>query len=275
MRNVNEAWRAAGYEPSIVFSTEDNLTLQRLVGTGLGLRDRPRAGGRARGGVELRRHLRAGRGRDRTAAHRALLAVGPLALDRRLRVRRHRAEVCAGDLAMLDVTSGGATRLLRDPRGRARRERCRRQARLPAPCAHAASGRLRGSRRRGALQGGRAGLRGAERPREPLALRPLRSRRHGRARVPHRAVHGSRQPRRPARLALRPRSLRLARPRGGRRRADRCGDHARRGRVRREARARPRPGLDLRSLRGQRGRAGHGRLDVPDLPWRGGGAGRS
>jgi DNA-binding transcriptional LysR family regulator len=36
MRNVSEAWRLAGYEPSIVFSTDDNLTLQRLVGTGLG-----------------------------------------------------------------------------------------------------------------------------------------------------------------------------------------------------------------------------------------------
>jgi DNA-binding transcriptional LysR family regulator len=36
MRNVNEAWRIAGYEPSVVFSTDDNLTLQRLVGTGLG-----------------------------------------------------------------------------------------------------------------------------------------------------------------------------------------------------------------------------------------------
>jgi DNA-binding transcriptional LysR family regulator len=36
MRNVDEAWRIAGYEPSIVFSTDDNLTLQRLVGTGLG-----------------------------------------------------------------------------------------------------------------------------------------------------------------------------------------------------------------------------------------------
>ena len=37
MRNVYEAWRIAGYEPSIVFSTDDNLTLQRLVGTGLGI----------------------------------------------------------------------------------------------------------------------------------------------------------------------------------------------------------------------------------------------
>jgi DNA-binding transcriptional LysR family regulator len=36
MRNVYEAWRSAGYEPSVVFSTDDNLTLQRLVGTGLG-----------------------------------------------------------------------------------------------------------------------------------------------------------------------------------------------------------------------------------------------
>jgi DNA-binding transcriptional LysR family regulator len=36
MRNVSEAWRDAGYEPSIVFTTDDNLTLQRLVGTGLG-----------------------------------------------------------------------------------------------------------------------------------------------------------------------------------------------------------------------------------------------
>ena len=37
MRNVYQAWRNAGYEPSIVFSTDDNLTLQRLVGTGLGI----------------------------------------------------------------------------------------------------------------------------------------------------------------------------------------------------------------------------------------------
>jgi DNA-binding transcriptional LysR family regulator len=36
MRNIDAAWRLAGYEPSIVFSTDDNLTLQRLVGTGLG-----------------------------------------------------------------------------------------------------------------------------------------------------------------------------------------------------------------------------------------------
>jgi DNA-binding transcriptional LysR family regulator len=36
MRNVHEAWRSAGYEPTVVFSTDDNLTLQRLVGTGLG-----------------------------------------------------------------------------------------------------------------------------------------------------------------------------------------------------------------------------------------------
>jgi DNA-binding transcriptional LysR family regulator len=36
MRDVNAAFRAAGYEPAIVFSTDDNLTLQRLVGTGLG-----------------------------------------------------------------------------------------------------------------------------------------------------------------------------------------------------------------------------------------------
>jgi DNA-binding transcriptional LysR family regulator len=37
MRNVNDAWRVAGYEPTIIFSTDDNLTLQRLVGTGMGL----------------------------------------------------------------------------------------------------------------------------------------------------------------------------------------------------------------------------------------------
>jgi DNA-binding transcriptional LysR family regulator len=37
MRNVYAAWRHAGYEPTIVFSTDDNLTLQRLVGTGLGI----------------------------------------------------------------------------------------------------------------------------------------------------------------------------------------------------------------------------------------------
>ncbi|MEO9176262.1 MAG: LysR family transcriptional regulator, partial [Gaiellales bacterium] len=36
MRNLDAAWRLAGYEPSVVFSTDDNLTLQRLVGTGLG-----------------------------------------------------------------------------------------------------------------------------------------------------------------------------------------------------------------------------------------------
>jgi DNA-binding transcriptional LysR family regulator len=36
MRNVSIAWHEAGYEPTIVFSTDDNLTLQRLVGTGLG-----------------------------------------------------------------------------------------------------------------------------------------------------------------------------------------------------------------------------------------------
>jgi DNA-binding transcriptional LysR family regulator len=37
MRNVNDAWRVAGYEPTIIFTTDDNLTLQRLVGTGMGL----------------------------------------------------------------------------------------------------------------------------------------------------------------------------------------------------------------------------------------------
>jgi DNA-binding transcriptional LysR family regulator len=37
MRNVNDAWKLAGYEPTIIFSTDDNLTLQRLVGTGMGL----------------------------------------------------------------------------------------------------------------------------------------------------------------------------------------------------------------------------------------------
>ena len=101
MRNVNEAWRAAGYEPSIVFSTDDNLTLQRLVGHRARARDRPRARGRARGGVELRRHLRAAptgeiaprriglfwpAGRSRSTAACAFVDIA--------------TEVCAGDFAL-------------------------------------------------------------------------------------------------------------------------------------------------------------------------------
>ena len=58
----------------------------------------------------------------------------------------------------------------------------------------------------------------------------------------------------------------------GRGRADRRRDHAGGGRLRREARARPRSRLGLRPLRGQRRRAGHGRLDLPDVQRRGRGA---
>ena len=68
-----------------------------------------------------------------------------------------------------------ATRLLRGARGRPRRQRRRDQAVLSPPRPRAPSRRqLPRPRRRGAVQGGRRGLRGALRPRAPAHLRHLR-----------------------------------------------------------------------------------------------------
>lgn len=100
MANVYEAWRNAGYEPSIVFSTDDNLTLQRLVGTGLGIAIVPELAVErevesssavvcelAEGEIAPRRiGLFWPSGRSRSTAACAFVDIA--------------AEVCAGDLAL-------------------------------------------------------------------------------------------------------------------------------------------------------------------------------
>ena len=159
----------------------------------------------------------------------------------------------------------GLLRAARRVEGRVGR---RDQEGLPRPRARAASRRLRGTGRRGALPRRRRGLRGALRRRPPRPLRPLRARGRRGSGVPHRALHGHGVPRRPAGLALRRRLRRRDRTRAGGRRADgrrhrslrgsggraprprsRARDHLRR--VRRRWRGRGRGGQHLRRVRGR------------------------
>ena len=149
---------------------------------------------------------------------------------------------------------------------------------VPEAGARAAPGRQRARpRRRGEVQGGRGGLRGAERPGAAPAVRLLRGGRAARARL--RARHGR------VRLGLRPvlgvlrraaagstcvrrwgrRPARARRRDAGRRRGRDRVDRPRRVGARQDGRDRLRGGDDVPALQRQRRRAGHADRRVRDV----------